>query len=108
MVFMSWILTPLEHLLQQIQRLSDSPSPLLNLLTGRNVIAECRSAYEKMLEMPLASGPLKTVDWYYPGHGQEDFVRSVVLSVSAQLWWRWLPYGCWPYKLSGFAPAVGK
>ena len=89
--FLSWTLEPLEHLLQVLQRLSDSPNPLLNMLTGASPVAATLATYLEMVEQPLDVGHYKTLFTLFDALAVEDPVRHGTPCIAAQLWWRWLP-----------------
>ena len=102
MAFLSWLLVPIEHALQAAQRLSDSPNPLQNLLTGRDPIKCAIQEYERMTSVPLAESYFRVLHWYYPEHTQEQSLATKIMCVAGQLWWRWLPYRSWSLTFVGF------
>eukprot|EP00974_Lingulodinium_polyedra_P093823 9091090-Lingulodinium_polyedra.AAC.1 len=100
MVFMSYLMEPLEHLLQWLQALSEGPSPLLKVLTRPNVLEETANAYRLILLQPCDAGHFKEPVAYFTEHKQLDAMRVKIISILAQLWWRFQPYRTWPYKFA--------
>jgi hypothetical protein len=110
--WMSFILEPIDRCLQSVQALSASSHALLHMLRGSSPLAEARQAYDAMLTAPLRDGLLSALFWYFDGVREGDdwdlegFVRGRILSICGQLWWRFLAYDGWPFRLAGLADPV--
>lgn len=104
LVCLAWILEPLDHALQTIQSLSASPHGLLQMLRGVSPIDRAMSAYNTMLSKPTDAGSLSLLFWLFAGMEDgvdlEASVRQRILQIAGQMWWRFLPYGGWPFLLA--------
>jgi hypothetical protein len=101
MILVSWIAEPLDHLMQRCQYLSERRDALFHVVNeNTSPFAEAARAFVKMLKYPVVEGPLRTPLWWI-GPSVEVSVRcrSLILDMASQVWWRFLNYETWPYKL---------
>ena len=101
MLATAWVCAPLDHANQRLQHLGAQRGKTLEILDNEaSPLTEAQRAFKSMLSDRLEDGPLSTVVWYYGFKAALlDDLRALVLSMSAQLWYRFLDLGSWPLRL---------
>ena len=106
-VLTSWIASPLDHLIQRVQHVSERPGALRDILKpDASPFMECRVGFRDMLMEPIAMGPLATPLWYFDhSEGAFNQARGLILNMAGQLRWRFLNLETWPFLLARLASA---
>ena len=73
---MSWVLEPLDHLLQTVQSLSANHDPLLHFLRGLSPLSSTMELYQEMISQPMNHGRLAILHWYYDGRRDDNWADT--------------------------------
>ena len=102
----SWTAEPLDHLWQRLQYLDARGNVLVSCTGSSSPFKECSRALLCMVVTPTSTSSLSPLFWQY--HRVETLstrVRSRVLCMAAQVWWRFLEFDHYPLKLARLVDA---
>lgn len=109
MLRLSYITEPLDHLLQRLQHLDESSSPLLDLRRpGTSPLHFALSRWADMVRQPIANSVLSSFFAQCTGGATAEEAREAIrttqldiFTMVCQVWWRLeLDFEAWPWALA--------